>query len=170
MTGLTFSHGRVRSVKVDTAVAHNEDQGADIELGGPEVQEETAAPAAEAEASTSSISDSKVDAAAATSAPRPSTNGGDISTSTGKRASGPAAGQSEDRSLPPSKRTRVAPPGGAQRRLFGVLTKTLSKFQEETKKDSEAVSSVFQLFEVDLAGPSSTSRSRAQAIEQVHQY
>jgi hypothetical protein len=68
------------------------------------------------------------------------------STSTSKRpaqdedAPAAAAVSANDRSQPPSKRQRPAAAGGAQRRLFGVLTKTLSKFQEETKKDSQAVS------------------------------
>lgn len=48
-----------------------------------------------------------------------------------------------DADLPPTKRTRTmvqdAEGRNRQRRLFGVLTKTLSKFQEETKKETEAV-------------------------------
>jgi hypothetical protein len=49
----------------------------------------------------------------------------------------------QDRDLPPSKRARTCVSGvdaGRQRRLFGSITKTLSRFQEDTKKDTEAVS------------------------------
>lgn len=48
---------------------------------------------------------------------------------------------------PPTKRARTgqdAEGRNRQRRLFGVLTKTLTKFQEDTKKESEAVSSSSQ--------------------------
>ena len=46
-----------------------------------------------------------------------------------------------ERELPPSKRARTsAVDAGRQRRLFGSITKTLSRFQEDTKKDTEAVS------------------------------
>ncbi|KAL7010185.1 CDP-diacylglycerol--glycerol-3-phosphate 3-phosphatidyltransferase [Cystobasidiomycetes sp. EMM_F5] len=48
--------------------------------------------------------------------------------------------ESHSRELPPSKRARVsATPAdaGRQRRLFGVLTKTLTQFKEDTKKDTD---------------------------------
>lgn len=114
-----------------------EDQVADIELGGPDVQAEAAA----AEASTTKVSNTKTEDSptASASASNGAAEKDSSNNSSAKRAAG-QTGTAEDKSLPPSKRTRVAPPGGAQRRLFGVLTKTLSKFQEETKKDTEAVS------------------------------
>jgi hypothetical protein len=49
----------------------------------------------------------------------------------------------EERELPPTKRARTmvqdAEGRNRQKRLFGVLTKTLSKFQEDTKKETVAV-------------------------------
>lgn len=129
------------SVQADTRPEQNESQATDIELGGPELQEAASA----AEASTSNAaSTSEARADGSSIAPAESTTNGappkdsNNDNASGKRASAPS--NTEDKSLPPSKRTRTAPPGGAQRRLFGVLTKTLSKFQEETKKDTEAVS------------------------------
>lgn len=121
----------------------SEDQAADIELGGPELHEEVAVPS-------TSTSTPAEESSSTTAEAKPSTNGKatqDESNASGKRAAAASTAEpsarsngADDKSLPPSKRTRVAPPGGAQRRLFGVLTKTLNKFQEETKKDSEAVS------------------------------
>lgn len=44
-----------------------------------------------------------------------------------------------EQALPASKRPRLAPmDAGRQRRLFGVLTKTLTQFKEDTKKETEA--------------------------------
>lgn len=105
---------------------------ADIELGEPQQDEPaTASPIAETSKPNESTS------AEATSTSVENGKGESTNSSNGKRSSQQQDPEDKDKSLPPSKRTRTAP-GGAQRRLFGVLTKTLSKFQEETKKDTEA--------------------------------
>lgn len=121
------------SVQADHKAEQSEsDQVADIELGEPQ-QDEPAAATIIAEKSTSN--DTKMEDVPSAAAVH---GNGESSTANGKRPSQQDTAD-KDKPLPPSKRTRTAP-GGAQRRLFGVLTKTLSKFQEETKKDTEAVS------------------------------
>lgn len=107
---------------------------ADIELGEPQQEE----PAATATTDASTSNDAKMEETP--SATVANGNGkGESESSNAKRTSQQDTTDNH-KSLPPSKRTRTAP-GGAQRRLFGVLTKTLSKFQEETKKDTQAVGS-----------------------------
>lgn len=54
----------------------------------------------------------------------------------------------------PAKRPRTAVQDAEgrsrQKRLFGVLTKTLSRFQEDTKKDSEAV--IYNSLNISIKG------------------
>jgi len=127
------------SVQADHKAEQSEsDQVADIELGEPQ-QEESTAIAAAITTETRTSNDTKMEDAPSVTAVHG--NGESSSTSNGGKRPSQQDTVDKDKALPPSKRTRTAP-GGAQRRLFGVLTKTLSKFQEETKKDTESVSLV----------------------------
>lgn len=127
------------SVQADTnATLSESEQVADIELGEPQQEEPAAASQAQGtlEENNTSVAEASTISSAVNGNSKDDTA---TSTSNGKRPSQQQESEDKDKNLPPSKRTRTAP-GGAQRRLFGVLTKTLSKFQEETKKDTEAVS------------------------------
>ena len=95
----------------------------------------------------SNIMDADADrAAAASTMDESGANGNGPSPAVTKRDS-PERGAADQSTLPPSKRARTTAgageaggkDAGRQRRLFGVLTKTLNKFQEETKKDTAAV-------------------------------
>lgn len=112
--------------------------------GTPEVELDIGGSAAEASTSTSNgIAAGEAERSPEVAA-APPTASGEVGQQQKKReqdgSNADSAGDRE-RELPPSKRARTsAVDAGRQRRLFGSITKTLSRFQEDTKKDTEAVS------------------------------